>query len=329
MIYLKFRVVLSTLLCIIASLYLTACSGPSDPGSLHAIKNRAQLVVITRNAPTTWYEGRERIEGFEHDLMSAYAQHLDVDIEFKIANSVGEALEMLDKGMGDLVAAGVTITDERSNRFLFSRSYQSVTQKLICHRNTIPAKTIIDLTGLDLVVAAKSSYEEQLRKLKRNTSELSWLAIPDVGSEQLIAEVANEKYDCTIADSNIANINRRYYPELRVGLSLSKPQTLASVLPQAADELKESLNSWLKAYKKASKLAKLIDRYYGHATVFDFVEMRSYQRRIADRLPEFQDLFEQAAKTEEIPWTLLAALSYQESHWNPKAKSPTWGYAGS
>ncbi len=45
--------------------------------------------------------------------------------------------------------------------------------------------------------------------------------------------------------------------------------------------------------------------------------------RINQRLPEWVNLFKEAASQTDQHWTLLAAISYQESHWNPKAISKT------
>lgn len=41
------------------------------------------------------------------------------------------------------------------------------------------------------------------------------------------------------------------------------------------------------------------------------------------RLPKYEKYFKYAGKKFKIPWTLLASVSYQESHWNPRAKSFT------
>ena len=48
-----------------------------------------------------------------------------------------------------------------------------------------------------------------------------------------------------------------------------------------------------------------------------------FMTRIDQRLPEWEELFKEAAVQTDQHWTLLAAISYQESHWNPKAISKT------
>jgi len=48
-----------------------------------------------------------------------------------------------------------------------------------------------------------------------------------------------------------------------------------------------------------------------------------FNKRIKSRLPKYEKLFKEAGEKYGIPWYVLAAQSYQESHWNPRAKSFT------
>ncbi len=68
-------------------------------------------------------------------------------------------------------------------------------------------------------------------------------------------------------------------------------------------------------------LARLEEKYLGHGGNFDYVDTRSFLRAVDSVLPDLQPLFEKYAQ--EIDWKLLAAISYQESHWDPQATSPT------
>ena len=52
-----------------------------------------------------------------------------------------------------------------------------------------------------------------------------------------------------------------------------------------------------------------------------------FKKRINERLPKYQETFKKSAEGLDIHWTLIAAISYQESHWNPKAKSNKIGRA--
>ena len=68
-------------------------------------------------------------------------------------------------------------------------------------------------------------------------------------------------------------------------------------------------------------IAKLDEKYFGHVQNFDFVDTRTFLQRAKSLLPKYQALFQTHAK--DIDWRLLAAISYQESHWDPQARSYT------
>lgn len=55
--------------------------------------------------------------------------------------------------------------------------------------------------------------------------------------------------------------------------------------------------------------------------MFDYVDVRSYHRRLRTRLPSYQPIIEQAAELNNFDWRLIAAQIYQESHFDPAARS--------
>ena len=55
----------------------------------------------------------------------------------------------------------------------------------------------------------------------------------------------------------------------------------------------------------------------------DPVGLSIFLKRTEERLPQFEDSFKKSSENLDVHWTLIAAISYQESHWNPKAISDT------
>lgn len=301
-------------------LVLPACV---DAGRLSRIKDRGELVVVTRNAPTTYYEGRDGLAGFEYEMIEAFAKHLGVQTKYIIKENLNEMIPLLETGEADIAAAGLTRTSGRKSKFLFSNTYQSVTQQVVCRRGGKKPKGINGLTKVELAVPTQTSYEELLIKLKETHPELGWQSDTELNTEGLLEKVWQKKLECTVADSNIVDINRRYYPELSVQFKLSKPQPLAWLMPPDAKSLSAEVNKWMDKYLKSPAFETLDEKYYGYIEVFDYVDIKTFTRRIDDRLPKYRDLFKQAAKKYDFDWTYLASISYQESHWNKRAKSPT------
>jgi len=89
------------------------------------------------------------------------------------------------------------------------------------------------------------------------------------------------------------------------------------------DGLQYLVDAWFDDYIDSGELDEIKHRYYGYIEKFDYVEARAYQRKIKSHLPEYKAIFKRAAKKYNLGWTLLAAQSYQESHWRADAKSPT------
>jgi len=55
----------------------------------------------------------------------------------------------------------------------------------------------------------------------------------------------------------------------------------------------------------------------------DPVGLSIFLERTKNRLPHFEQSFKKSSLNLDVHWTLIAAISYQESHWNPKAISDT------
>ncbi|THB68905.1 MAG: membrane-bound lytic murein transglycosylase MltF [Gammaproteobacteria bacterium] len=298
-------------------------SKPHKQSLLSKIVKEKRIIFATRNAPTTYYEGAEGAQGFEYDLARDFADAFGAEAEFLVLDTVEEVIAAVEKGKAHIAAAGITITPERKEKYRFSKPYHKVRQQIVCHRSLKAPEKIEDLIGLRLAVAIGSSYEQNLQKLKKQNPQLEWIRDLENTTELLLYQVSEKQIDCTVADSNIVRINRRYYPQLEVAFTISDEQQLAWILPKNAEKLLEAHNFWLKRYKKNGKVSDLVDRYYGHFEKFDYVNLMVFHRRIKSRLPEYRDMFEKAGKKFNITWTLLAAQSYQESHWDPKATSPT------
>ncbi len=294
--------------------------------SLEAIEDTGELRVITRNAPTTWYIDSEgEPAGPEHELVQAFADWLEVDVVYQREPSVGAILDAIEAGEGDLAAAAITITDNRRERFRMGPPYQPVTQQIVCRRGNVHPENLAEFAQIDdVAVIADSSYAELLRALERQGKPTpDWQAVPQTTTEALLYRVWRRDLDCTVADSTIVDINRRYFPELLTPMNLSREQQLGWVLPQGRADLDRAITRWLETFRAQGELADVREKYYGYFREFDYVDTRVLIRRTDKRFPQYREWFGQAALEYGLPFTLLAAQGYQESHWNAKARSPT------
>ena len=301
---------------------LNACA-PQKP-ALQQVHDTGVLHVLTRNAATTYFTGPHGEEGLEYELVKAFADHLGVSLKISTEDNLKDMLNKLQGNTYDFAAAGLVATTESEETLRFSTSYQSITQQLVYNRSISRPKTMDDAAEGIMEVMANSSHAEILHQLKNKYPDLNWAENTDAGSAELLTLVAQDVIDFSIADSNEVLLTRRFHPELRVAFNVSEPQPLAWAFPKGGDDsLFKAANKFLASYKKSGQLAQSLKRHYGHARNYDYAGTNTYLGHVRYRLPRYQDIFEGEAEINELDWQLLAAVAYQESHWNPRAVSPT------
>ena len=294
---------------------LNACA-PQKPALQH-IRDAGVLHVLTRNAATTYYTGPHGAEGLEYELVKAFAIHLGVSLKISTEDNLQDLLNKVQGNEVDFAAAGLTVTPEREKTLRFSSSYQSITQQLVYHRSIPRPKTMDDAVDGMMEVIANSSHVEKLNELKKKYPDLSWDENKDAGSTELLTLVAERLIDFTIADSNEVLLTRRFQPNLRVAFDISKPQKLAWAFPKNGDNsLYLEANRFLKVFKKSGQLTELLKRNYNHARNYNYAGTPTYLGHVRYRLPRYQKMFEREAEVNDLDWQLLAAVAYQESHWN-------------
>jgi len=297
------------------------------PTLLSKIKQEKVLNVALLNAPSTYYVGSVGKQGFEYDLLKSYAEYLGVDLNVTAVHTVKEAIELSKGDAIHITSASLTKTKSREKVFNFGPSYFEVQEQVICNRGMLRSskfpRDVESLAGLHISVGVDTSYSETLKSLQNDGYDINVTYTSEFSTEELLEQVSKHKIDCTVADSNIYAMNLRYFPEISLAFSVSGREQLAWVLPKHADSLKQDMYAWLNQYNQSGKMIQLKDHYYSYVLFFDYYNTKMFYKRIKSRLIKYENNFKKIGKMYDIPWTLLASIAYQESHWNPRAKSFT------
>ena len=303
------------------TLVLGGCDFQNEPASLQRIVDRGYITVGTLYGASSYYIDAEGPAGFEYELAKKYADYLGVELRVYPSYNLDELFTHLDNHDVDFLAAGLSVTEKRRAKYAYSPSYDSISQKLVFKQGNKRPRKLKDLTG-NLVITANSSHEEHLVNLQMDNPALAWNADHSLDSEELLLKVLDGSIDYTVVDSHVLAINRRYYPDISIGFTIKKPEPLAWLVNREGNDsiLASMVEFFGQAHHDGSILA-LDDKYYGHVEKFNYVDTQAFLAAIEKTLPKYQPLFEKYG--EDIDWRLLAAISYQESHWNPKARSVT------
>ncbi len=308
---------------LLMSMTLLVACGEAQP-HLEEIRERGELRVLTRYAPTSYYIQEDQLAGIEYEMAKRFAESLNVKLKIIVPDNLGTMLDQIANGEADIAAAGLTVTSERQLKVEFGPTYQQVTQQLVYRQGTKRIKSISQIEPGQLEVVADSSHVEQLQSLKEDFPELDWTENKELDSSGLLELVDRQLIDYTIADSNEVAANQALFPELRVAFNLTEPQDLAWALPRSEERsLHAAMVTFFSKLKGSGELDKLMEAHYGHIRQFDQLDAQKLHRRLQTHLPQYLPMFKQAATEFNFDWKLLAAVAYQESHWDKDAVSPT------
>jgi len=298
------------------------CSSP--PPLLDQVLETGELRVVTRDSPTSYTISPDGPSGPEFDLAQAFADELGVALVIEPVASVSEILPKLLSGEAHMAAAGLSITDSRREYLNFGHPYDSVDVHLIYKLGTGKPRSVNDVLDRSIEVMAGSSHVDLLASIQASYPTLQWTENADIEVAEMLTKVAMGEIDLTVADSPDFNIQRHFYPDLRVALDLDIGDPVAWGFPKGkGDTLLARADEFLIKADRAGMLAQVHDRYYGFTKKFDYVGTRNFIRHFENRLPRYRDMFEKAGRDWGVDWRLLAAIGYQESHWRSQAVSPT------
>lgn len=302
---------------------------------LEEIVESDTIVAVTSYSATSYFLYRGEPMGYNYEMLTNFADHLDVDLEIRISRSLSDMFEMLETGEVDLIAHNLTVTGSRAREFAFTKPLHNTQQVLVQAKpdnwrnmqvNQINSQLIrspLELADKTVHVRQGSAYEMRLRHLTEEIgAEIDIQVAPDsITSEELIAKVAEGEIDYTVTDKNLASINEAYYPNLDISTEISLSQNLAWAVRNQSQELLDHLNEWLENFQRQTDYYVIYNKYFENRTAYR-TRMNSDLLSIhSGRFSWYDGTIQRYADQIEWDWKLLAALIFQESRFNPNARS--------
>jgi peptidoglycan lytic transglycosylase F len=311
-------------LLVLAPLFLLASCAHED--SLDDIQADGKLVVVSRNSPTTFYLDKTGPAGFEFALAGMLADELNVELVMEPAFSIQSIFSRLQRREAHLAAAGLTLTDARSSIFPHSIPYDRLTTQVVYVAGNLRPRTASDLVGMSIVTLADSSHAEALRQLKADAlPNLEWTELPEADTMELLEALKTRKAELALIDSNEFAVQQSLYPRLKVAFDLSEEQDMVWYLPPKSDNtrLLVTINRLIQRVKEDGSLSRLREVHFGHTTGISRISSHTFSQMMRTALPPYRSMIQEVAEEFQMNWQLLAAIAYQESHWDPRAESPT------
>lgn len=322
---------------------LGACKNISnvedDPvRDLNEIEKTGKLRVITDYNSTSYFIYRGTPMGYQYELLKQLCKELNLELELTVNSSLDDAFSQLVNNECDLLAINLNITNERKEMFSFTSPIGQTRQMLIQKKptgwqtmrksevNKYLVKEVLDLGGKTVHVVQKSAYGSRLRNLQNEIGDsIDIVGVDNYEAEQLIALVDKGEIDYTVADEDVAKLNQTYFPDIDVNTPISFKQNQAWAVNENSTELLKKINHWIESNKNSALHAMIYKKY--------FKNMKAKQRSKSPfmslksgNISDYDSYIRKYSAAIGYDWRLVASLIYQESRFNPTAKSWAGAY---
>ncbi|CAN5454858.1 transporter substrate-binding domain-containing protein [soil metagenome] len=302
---------------------------------LDKIKERGRLVAILDNSSTGYFIYNGHPMGYEYDLLNLLAKDLGVSLELMIVTDLEEAFLKLNRGEGDILAHNLTITKDREDRVAFTHPHNKVNQVLVQRKPSnwkklsyeeLEAQLIREptqLVGKHVYVRKSSAYLPLLNEVSQKSGGkiISVEDFSNIDTETLIKKVAKGEIDFTIADENVARVNKHYHADIDIQTVLAEDKKIAWAVRKNSPELLSEINNWIRAMRKKTDYYVIYKKYFENSKATVLRANSSYASFSSNKISPYDELLKEGAKKVGWDWRLLASIVYQESKFQEDAES--------
>lgn len=295
---------------------------------LDEIKKRGSIRMLTRNNAVSYFLYKGTQQGFDYEWVKLFAKENGLRLDVVVPPEAKDLIPWLNEGRGDVIAAQMTVTPEREAAVAFTPPYSWVDEVVVQRSGEAPLKSLAELKGKTLHVRPSSSYRRTLDALQATAGPFTVVdAAEDVETEALIARVARGELPLTVADSTIAAVEQSWRNDIQTSVSLASGNAIALATRKDAPKLQAALAAFVSKHVSrtpAGVTKGSVDYNVLRRTYFEARKKAEEARqdfKETGKISAYDDLIRLHATNYGIDWRLMAAQAYQESRFDPAAKS--------
>lgn len=293
-------------------------------GDLPQIRQNRELRVATRNSAANYFVWRGQLLGFEYELAKRFAERLGVRLQIVVADPEESLRDMVRSGRADMAAAFLTRgAGAGGGDLAWSRPYHHAVKQVVTDGTDRALGSLADLEGRVLHLRSGTRGWELAERLRRENAvdfELRALA-GDEAPEEVMRKVARGRYDLALVDDHIAKNAAAWRENVSAHLELGEPVAHRWAFRADSNQLKAAADRYLEQTYRGTFYNTVYAKYFR-----DHDRIRQYQAQRIDlssgrQLSPFDALIKRYAREYGFDWRLVAAQMFQESGFNPNARS--------
>lgn len=213
--------------------------------------------------PMSFYDSKHKLAGFDIEFASRVALLLGKKIEF-VDMEFGAMLPALISGKVDMIGAGLSITEERAKKVLFSKSYypsgiaalvRSLPEKSD-GESALKLKSGKDITDKRIGVMLGTVHDKYAQENYPNSKIFQYQSVPD-----LITALISDKIDVTLIGNVTLKQILKKNPEIGILESDIYSNSLGVGFNKENINLRDQFNGFLKEIKANGIYDDMISRW--------------------------------------------------------------------
>lgn len=324
-----YEIIIRLIVMSMVIMFLTGCNGlKSHNNNDRNGETPDTLRAVTLYGPTSYFNYRGQIMGFDYENLQKFAADEGYVLDLKIAPSLSSLLKMISSEKVDLAAYPVPKIEEYSSLLTYCGQREVTWQVLVQPAGENSIKDVTDLVGKTIYVEKDSKYDFRLRNLNNELGGgINIVAVDkdSIMADDLIAMVDSKEIPMTVVDSDIAELNKSYFPKLDIGLKLSLEQYSSWAVRNDCDSLAAKLNRWRQRRDVSEMMRTVYKKYFelskSNPVVEDMATQYGLDLKKGQQISPFDSYFKKYADIPGYDWQLLAAIAFNESRFENEVVS--------
>ena len=305
-------------------------------------------VLFTFNS-AGYFVYRGETLGYEYELMTRFARASKLRLEPVVVRDTRTLFDQLNRGEGDIVAAQLIAPSNETEVKVTNGLY--ATPPVVVQRGAanpargqspqvakamqrediatgdgveVRARLVsrpTELAGQQVHLSRASPYRGRLLELSTDLPGDIDVIEVEQSADQLIERLAEGEIGFTVTAQNFASLKAAEYTNLIVKPVVGPPQQVVWAVRKNAPQLHDQLDRWLAAQHKSGLMNIIYRKYFLDRTGFTKRASSQYLTAKTGKLSPYDEWFRESSRIPGWDWRLVAAQAYQESRFNPSARS--------
>lgn len=320
----RFRRIGMTLAISLVVTSMNGCDGFSwnDQNQALRVQEQGELRVLTLRHPLVDDPSRKG-KGIEREMLTNFASTYGLKLRFIPKKTEEDLILGLQKGEGEIAAGRFWSAGKSIQPYLQGPIFEESHLRLFC-RKQLRVQHVSDLAGRRLVLFKKDNLDSLDRRIQWLVPKVHLSLEPREKIRKVFQRLHQGSIDCAFAENIEGSLYLRMSSLIeKIEEPMTTQQGLSWLVRNDRVDLLPLMRAWFQKASRDDEIMRILDHHHAHLIELNHLDTQQFLSRLRSRLQPYRASFIREARAHHLDWRLLAAVAYQESHWNPHARSIT------